>query len=118
MYKSTPSHNSSLSFVSCLRRLEAFLNLEAALEVEQVPVIGHVLATGDAEYAHALVVIETREELGRDKEVLARMFVARNLDHAPVHHALVSGVHSLVDLVDDAEGGLRHGLQCHEEEDS
>lgn len=45
------------------------------------------------------------------------MLAAGNLDHAFVDHALVAGVHALVDLVDDAEGGLGHGLEGHEEED-
>jgi hypothetical protein len=40
-----------------------------------------------------------------------------NLDHALVYHALVAGVHALVNLVDDAEGRLGEGLEGHEEED-
>lgn len=44
------------------------------------------------------------------------MFSAGNLHHALMHHALVARVHALVDLVDDTEGRLGHGLQGHEVE--
>lgn len=96
---------------------QPLLNLQAPPEIELAALAGHMFAAGDAQDAHLGVVAEAREELGRDEEVLRRVLAARNLDHALVHHALVAGVHALVDLVDDAEGGLGHGLQGHEVED-
>lgn len=45
------------------------------------------------------------------------MLPTGNLDHSFMDHAFVSRVHALVDLVDDAEGGLSHGLEGHEVED-
>ena len=86
-------------------------------EVKLAALGGHVLARGNAEDAHALVVAEAREQLGGDEEVLRRVLAAGDLDHALVHHALVARVHALVDLVDDAEGRLRHRLQRHQVED-
>jgi hypothetical protein len=76
-----------------------------------------VLAAGDAENTHLGVVTEAGEEFGCDEEVLAGVLATGNLDHAFVNHALVARVHALVDLVDDAEGGLGHGLEGHEVED-
>ena len=75
-----------------------------------------MLAAGDTQDLHALVVPQAGEQLGCDKEVLRRVLVARDLDHALMHHALVARVHALVDLVDDAEWRLRHGLERHEVE--
>lgn len=83
---------------------------KAPSEVERAAVGWHVLPTRDDERPHPTMVLEAWKELGRDEEVLARVLVARDLDHATVHHALVPRVHALVDLVDDAERGLRHGL--------
>lgn len=76
-----------------------------------------MFAGGYAEDAHALVVAETREQLGGDEEVLRGVLAAGDLDHTLVHHALVARVHALVDLVDDAERRLRHALQRHQVED-
>ena len=76
-----------------------------------------MFSTGDAEHAHALVVIEAREELGGDEEVLAGMFAAGDLDHAVMDHALVARIHTLVDLIYDAERCLCHRLERHEVED-
>lgn len=87
------------------------------MKVELAAVLGHVLAAGNAKHAHLGVVPQAGEELRSDEKVLARVFAARNLHHALVHHALVAGVHALVDLVDDAKGRLRERLQRHEEED-
>ena len=42
---------------------------------------------------------------------------ARDADHSFVDEAFVAGIHALVDLVDDAEGGASQGLQGHEVED-
>lgn len=93
------------------------LNTDELPEVELATLGGHVLARGDAEDAHALVVAQAGEQLGRDEEVLRRVLAAGDLDHALVHHALVARVHALVDLVDDAERRLRHRLQRHQVED-
>ncbi len=93
------------------------LDADEAAEVEAAALAGDVLARGDAEDAHALVVAQAGEQLGRDEEVLARVLAAGDLDHALVHHALVARVHALVDLVDDAERRLRHRLQRHQVED-
>lgn len=45
------------------------------------------------------------------------MFLAGDVNHAGVDHALVARVHALVDLVDDAERRTCEGLQRHEVED-
>lgn len=95
----------------------ALLNFQAPPKVELGPIPGHVLPAGDAKHPHLGIVPQTREQLGRDEEVLARVLAAGNLDHALVDHAFVAGVHALVDFVDDAEGRLGHGLEGHEEED-
>lgn len=42
---------------------------------------------------------------------------ARNTNHTFVHQSFVARIHSLVDLVDDAEGGFGQGLEGHEVED-
>lgn len=76
-----------------------------------------MLTTRDAQDAHLRIVTQAREELGGDEEVLAGVLATGDLDHALVHHALVAGVHTLVDLVDDAEWRLGHGLESHEVED-
>ncbi len=76
-----------------------------------------MLATGNAQHAHPTIIFEAVQQLGRDEEVLRSMFLAGDVDHAGVNHALVARVHALVDLVDDAEGGPRQGLQSHEVED-
>ena len=76
-----------------------------------------MLPAGNTQHPHLRIVLEPREQLGRDEEVLARVLAAGDLDHALVDHALVARVHALVDLVDDAEGRLGHGLEGHEVED-
>ena len=42
---------------------------------------------------------------------------ARNTNHTFVHQSFVAGIHTLVDFVDDAEGGFGQGLEGHEVED-
>lgn len=73
-------------------------------------------ATRHAQHRHALVVPETRQELGCDEEVLTVVLATGNLDHAVVDHALVAGIHALVDLIDYAERRLRAALEREEEE--
>lgn len=96
---------------------EAALYLDAAREVKLSALVWHVLATRDAQDLHALVVPQAGEQLRRDEEVLRRVLVASDLDHALVHHALVARVHALIYLVDHAEGSLSHRLERHEVED-
>lgn len=76
-----------------------------------------MLAARDAMDLHLGMELEVVEEFGRDEEVLAGVLLARNVDHAFVHHALVARVHALVDFVDDAERGPREVLERHEVED-
>lgn len=95
---------------------DALLNFQAPPKAELGPVLGHVLSTGDAKHPHLGIVPQTRKQLGRDEEILTRVLAAGNFDHALVDHALVAGVHALIDLVDDAKRGLGHGLEGHEEE--
>lgn len=104
-------------FILRCSRHNALLNLQAPPKAELRSILGHVLPAGDAQHPHLGIVPQAREQLGCDEEVLARVLAAGNLNHALVDHALVAGVHALVDLVDDAEGGLGHGLEGHEEED-
>ena len=57
---------------------------------------------------------EVVEQLWRNKEVLTRIFLTSNVDHAFVYHALVAWVHTLINLVNHAEGRARKTLECHE----
>lgn len=66
---------------------------------------------------HLGVELQARQELRCDQEVLAGALLAGDVDHALVHHALVTRVHALVDFVDNAEGCLGEILECHEVED-
>jgi hypothetical protein len=118
-HKKKKNHSSKAlaPLLSSRSRHEALLNLQTPAKVQLGPILGHVLPTGNAKHPHLGIVPQAREQLGRDEEVLARVLAAGDFDHAFVDHALVSGVHTLVDFVDDAEGGLGHGLKGHEEED-
>lgn len=62
-----------------------------------------MLTAGNAMDFHALVVSKTSEQLRSNEEVLAGMLFACDLDNAFVNHTLVAGIHSLIDLVDDAK---------------
>lgn len=93
------------------------MNLETPLEIQFLALAGHVFPAGNAENPHLGIVPQPREELRRDEEVLGRVLTAGDFHHAFVDHALVAGVHALIDLVDDAERGLSHGLEGHEVED-
>lgn len=84
----------------------------------QLPMISrHVLPTGNAMNLHVLMIRQSRQQLRRDQEVLARVLGAGDLHHAGVDETLVARVHALVNLVDDAEGRTGERLQGHEEED-
>lgn len=107
--------------------------MHAVFKIDARTIRGHVLARGDAEDAHAALVGEVVEQFGGDEEVLgaspalARRPVffffsfgmlseglgllghavedaAGDADHTFVDEAFVAGIHTLVDLVDDAEG--------------
>jgi hypothetical protein len=45
------------------------------------------------------------------------MLFASNLDHAFVDHSFITGVHALVDLIDNTEWSSCHGLKRHKIED-
>lgn len=94
------------------------MNPKTPLEVQLPPLSGHVFAARDAQNTHPFVIRESRQQLGRNEEILACVLVAGDFDHATMHHTLISRIHTLVDFVNDAEGGLRHGLEGHEEENS
>lgn len=55
---------------------------------------------------HFRVELEACQELGCNEEVLTCALLAGNVYHALMHHAFIARVHALVDLVDNAEGGL------------
>lgn len=93
------------------------LDLGTPREVQPAALGRHVLTAGDAENSHALVVPQVRKQFGCDEEVLRCMFSACDFHHALVDHALVPRIHTLIDLVDHAERGLRHRLEGHEIED-
>jgi hypothetical protein len=84
------------------------------IDIQLVAIFGHVYAAGNAQDSHVVVVRQAREKLWRDEKVLACMLFTCNLDHSLVHHAFVARVHTLVDLIDNTEGSLRHGLQGHD----
>lgn len=65
------------------------------------------LAIAHAEDLHALVILEVRKQLRRDKEVLPALCAARHFDKGVMHSAFVARVHTLVDLVDEREGRSR-----------
>jgi len=96
---------------------DAFLDANKLAKIHLTPFGRHVLATGNAEHTHALVITQPCQELGRDQEVLRCVLSARDLDHTFVNHTLVARVHTLVDLINDSERCLGHGLQCHQIED-
>ena len=64
----------------------------------------HILSRSDTMHLHIRVILQIRQKLGRDEEILWRVFWASDIHHAWMHHTFVARVHSLVDLVDDAEG--------------
>lgn len=79
----------------------------------------HMLAAVDAKHPHTWPVGQSAQQLGRDQEILATtaaadgvsilvsgplVIITRDIHQAAVDHALVSRVHTLVDLVDDTEG--------------
>ena len=76
-----------------------------------------MLTTRDTMSLHLGMKLQITQKLRRNEEVLARVFLTGDIDHALVHHALVARVHALVDFVDDAEGRAREVLQRHEVED-
>lgn len=98
--------------------LDGTLKGHYLVEIHLVAVLRYIFTTGDAQDSHAFIIPQTGQELGRDQEVLTRVFAAGDLNHALVDHTLVARVHALVDLVHDAERGLCHRLQRHEVEDS
>lgn len=63
-----------------------------------------MLSARNAEHPHLGIVAQACKQLGGDEEVLAGVLPAGNLNHALVDHAFVARVHTLVDLVDHAEG--------------
>lgn len=66
----TVSVQYSPGFSGAASSQEPPLDLDATREVELAALLRHVLATGDAQYLHARVVPQVREELGRDEKVL------------------------------------------------
>ena len=78
----------------------------------QVPIasqrarVWDVLARVDDVDFHLGVELEACQELGCNEEVLTCALLAGNVHHALMDHAFIARVHALVDLVDDAEGGL------------
>lgn len=70
-----------------------------------------MFTAGDAQHPHLFVVAKTREQFWRNEEVLAGVLVTGDFYHPLMYHPLVSRVHTLIDLVDDPERSLRHGLQ-------
>ena len=77
-----------------------------------------MLATCNTQNAHLWIVAQAGEEFGCDEEVLACVLTAGDLDHALVDHALVARIHTLIDLVYNAERRLRHRLESHQVENS
>lgn len=66
----------------------------------------------DNQYLHVPMVVEASEELGRDNKVLTHIvFLAGDPHHRIVNLAFALGVHTLIDLVDEAKGHARHGRQ-------
>lgn len=79
-------------------------------QIQHAALLRHELATRNTQDLHMSIIPQSRQQLRRDEEILARMLLTRDLDHAFVDHALVARVHALVDFVDDAEGRPREGL--------
>jgi hypothetical protein len=73
------------------------------IDIELFVIVWHMLSTGNAKNLHTLIITEACKEFGRDEEVLTCVFSTCNLDHPLVNHSFVSGVHTLVDFVDDTE---------------
>lgn len=96
---------------------QALLNLETFLEVQLPALLRHMLTACDTQHPHLGIVPQPGQEFGRDEEILRSMLPTGDLDHAFVHHAFVARVHSLINLINDAEGGLGQALQGHEVED-
>lgn len=80
-------------------------------------ILWHILATGDTQNPHPLIIFQSCEKLRCDEEVLAGVFLASNLHHAFVHHALIPWIHALVDLIHDSERCSGQCLQGHQVED-
>jgi len=63
---------------------------------------------------HQFVIAKPCEEFRCDEKVLTCVFVASDFNHTFMNHTLVSRIHALVDLVDDAEWRLRKRLERHQ----
>jgi hypothetical protein len=66
---------------------------------------------------HFRVELEIVEQFRRDQKVLACALATGNIDHSLMHHALVARIHTLIDLIHDAERGAGKVLEGHEVKD-
>mmetsp|Transcript_9996 Transcript_9996/g.31316 ORF Transcript_9996/g.31316 Transcript_9996/m.31316 type:complete len:341 (+) Transcript_9996:33-1055(+) len=79
--------------------------------------LGHVCdprAVEDAHDGNGVVVLQIRQQLGREHEALRRARLRRRAAQELVDLALVVGVHALVDLVHNAEGRASERLQAEQ----
>lgn len=62
---------------------------------------------------HLGMEFEASQELRSDKEILACTLLAGNVYHAFMHHSFIARIHTLIDLVDNAERRLGEILESH-----
>jgi hypothetical protein len=72
-------------------------------DIQLLIILRHVFTACNTQYFHPLMVPQSGEQLRRDKEVLAGVFFASNFNHTFMYHPLITGIHALVDFVDDTE---------------
>lgn len=65
---------------------------------------------------HLGMEFEAIQELWGDKEILACTLLAGNVYHALMHHSFIAWIHTLIDLVDNAERRLGEILESHKVE--
>lgn len=92
------------------------LDSDSFRHAHRLMILRHVFAGRNAENAHPRIISQAGQEFRSDEEVLTRMLFAGDINHALVNHTFVSGIHSLIDFVDDPEWSLSHALKGHQEE--
>jgi len=99
----------------------AIAALDACLDhshhVSNVVLLRQPFAVVDAEHLHAFMVLEVRQQLWGDEEVLSTVHFAGDVDHRVVDSTFSPHVHTLIDLVNKGERCSRLLRQTHEIED-
>jgi len=83
-----------------------------------IRLLEYMLSAVDNMRFHQSVIPQACEQFGCDEKILTCVFIASDFNHTLVNHALISRIHTLVNLIDNAEWGLCEGLEGHQVKDS